>query len=299
MSEGIIKVLEKTLEGADDDRQRVLDELEKIRVNSEELRDIIYAPYLGNNGDKIPGEFRDPDQFLDLWDKTDRALGNTILMVMPPSVFQPSLNMPENKKTEDEKNQPIVIQTGDKKEDLPHHMPVRGFLSGFHDVSIAKLQLEAKQRRDERPTITTEKVTYDPKDIVYQLIPSLNQIKELYFKYLRRHQSNKDPSIYLLKLGHMRLQEEMSKYFNVVYPFCYASITFQTEKIRRDKLVQTAHFSKIAQAEAEARAYQMPFIPPEIRAFTKAMREGRPYHPEGMKMPTSNEIAKRVRKNRE
>jgi hypothetical protein len=248
MSEGIIEILEKSLEGADKDRDRVLDELEKIRDNSDELREIIYRPYYGKSDEDLPGEFENPNHFLSLWDATDRALGNTILMVMPPSIFESALEPP--KEVEKDRNpQPIII-SGNQKTQNPGRIPTRGFLSGIWDYRIVRAELNAKVRRQDKPTITTEKVTYDPKDIVYQLIPSLNQIKELYFKFLRRHLSSRSPSIFLLKLGHMRLQEEMSKYFNVIYPFCYASITFQTEKIRRDKLMQTAHMSKIAEAQA-------------------------------------------------
>lgn len=246
----IYQILQDALKGADQDKAELLEELTKIQENSKTLRDIIYKPYYGNPTEEIPSEFEDPETFLAKWDSTDRALGNTILMVMPPSIFEtPYQNGKEEK---EQQQQPIIIAGNqDSKASTPMRLPVKGFLSGFHDVRIAKIELNSKVFREEKPTITTEKVTYDPKDIVYQLIPSLNQIKELYFKYLNRHLSYREPSIYLLKLGHLRLQEEMSKYFNVINPFAIASITFQKEKIRRDKLQLTGHFSRIAEAEAQ------------------------------------------------
>jgi hypothetical protein len=295
MSEGVIKVLEKALQGAEKDRKRILDELKKIRENSDKLREIIYKPYQGEPEEELPSEFENPDSFLTFWDATDRALGNTILMVMPPSIFE---MMPETSKESNEKEkaqQPIII-TGNQKAGNSGRTATQGFWSGIWDYRIVQAELNAKIRREDKPTITTEKVTYDPKAVVYQLIPSLNQIKTLYFRFLRRHLSSRSPSTYLLKLGHMRLQEEMSKYFNVVYPFCYASITFQTEKIRRDKLVQIGHFSRIAQAEAEAMAMSQVYIPPEVRALSRAIQEGLPFHPDGMKVPSSDEVAKKFKK---
>ena len=83
MTVGIIKVLQRALQGAEKDRKRLLDELKKIRENSDKLREIIYNPYQGDPDEKLPGEFENPDSFLAMWDATDRALGNTILMVMP------------------------------------------------------------------------------------------------------------------------------------------------------------------------------------------------------------------------
>ena len=247
---GIIRILEKTLKGADKDRKRILAELAKIQKNSDELRKIIYRPYHGLPGEKIPVEFSDPLRFGTLWDNTDRALGNTILMVMPPSIFQASFQEFQTEKVK-EKTQPIIIApAASSKSETPARMPVRGFFSGFWDLRIAKLANQP--RKTEQPTITTEKVTYDPQDVIYQLIPSLNKLKDLYSDYLDRHNTypRDKPSLKLLQHGHNRMRREMTKYFNVVNPFSYASIVFQTEKVRRDKLLQARHLGRIAEAEA-------------------------------------------------
>ena len=245
----ILDILHESLKSADKDRKRLDDELEKIRTNGDELRGIIYKPYDGNEDEELPGEFAQSDHFLKIWDKTDRALGNTILMIMPPVIFE-SVEMPTRPQPQETTPQPIIISTGQNQEKPTGRQPSRGFFSGMWDYRITKAEINASLQKAERPTITSEKITYNPKDIVYQLIPSLNRTKTLYFQYLERHKSSSEPSIYLIKLGHMRLQEEMSLYFNVLNPFCYASIVFQTEKIRRDKLSQVASFSRIAEAQA-------------------------------------------------
>lgn len=245
----IMDILQQSLKSADDDRKHLDEELEKIRTNSDELRKIIYKPYEGKKGEDLPGEFGEPERFLTVWDKTDRALGNTILMIMPPAIFE-SMDMPSSPQPQETPSpQPIIIST-QNPEQTSGRQPSRGFLSGIWDYRITKAEIKASLQKAERPTITSDKITYNPKDIVYQLIPSLNRTKTLYFQYLERFTSSSEPSIFLIKLGHMRLREEMSKYFNVVNPFCYASIVFQTEKIRRDKLTQIASMSRIAEAQA-------------------------------------------------
>jgi hypothetical protein len=87
----------------------------------------------------------------------------------------------------------------------------------------------------------------------------------------------------------------MSKYFNVVNSFCYASITNQKEKIRQIVLQQIISISRIAQAEAIARAYSQPWIPNDLKAMSRAWQEGKPYDPSGFQIPSSDEIAKRRR----
>lgn len=291
-SESIMRILENSLSNADEEQEKLEDQLAEIRRHTEELQKIVYQPYLGIKDEEIPTEFKDPQNFLSTWDKLDRALGNTILMVMPPQIFQATANPTE--KTEKNPQSQVVI-LNKEKEEHPVRMPVKGFLSGFHDVRIARLEIEAKTKLDEKPTITTEKVTYDPKAIVYQLIPSLNEIKQTYFSFLQRHLSYNTPSFLLLKHGHEVLQEEMSKYFDVVNPFCNASIIHQKEKIRGAVLQQIISISRIAQAEAIARAYQQPFIPNEVRAMMRAMQEGKIFNIDGFKVPSSDQIVKRKR----
>jgi hypothetical protein len=298
MSESIIQLLEKALDGADKDREYLLEQLETIQTIGDILREIIYYDCTDQdyqNG-HIPLEFSCSAYFMTCWDAIDKALGNTVLMVMPPSIFEPTKI--EQKSTEKQSStQPIIINptpqnNGNKRQ------PSSGFFSGLMDYQIAKLEHKSNQQKTQKPTIITERVTYDPKEVVHQLIPSLNELKQIYFRFLHRHQSNKKPSIYLLKHGHALLQEKMSKYFNVISPFCIASITFQVEKIRKDKLLQTAHMSRIAQAEAEARAFTTPFIPPEIRALSRAFQEGANFFPDGIKIPSDDELVKRVRNRR-
>jgi hypothetical protein len=292
-SESVMRILEGSIADAKEEKVNLENELETIRTHAEKLRAIIYKSYFGNKGEKVPLEFSDSRVFISIWDKLDRALGNTILMVMPPSLFQPQ--NPSSEKSQQQSQQPIFIMPQEKPKTEITRQPVKGFFSGFHDVRIAKMEYQAKTTQDQTPTITTEKVTYDPKEIVYQLIPSLNQIKTTYFEYLHRHLSypSNKPSLFLLKDGHERLQEEMSKYFNVVNSFCQASIIHQKEKIRAVVLQQIISISRIAQAEAIARAYQQPFIPNEVRAMMRAMQEGRTFDSKGFQIPSSDDIAKR------
>jgi len=247
----IISVLNQALKGADEDKQKILDSLETIKTNKDDLKEMLDQPYFGKPGEDIPAEFKNPQEFLRLWDALDEALGNTILMVMPPSIFE-STELESVKKEEEKPSSPVIVVGPEKKIEQQQRQASRGFLSGLWDYKIEKLKFTA--RKAEKPVITTGIVTYNPKDVVYQLIPSLNQLKEMYFRFLRRHISSQNPSPFLLKLGHIQLQEEMSKYFNVVYPFCRASIIFQTEKIRRDKMRQVTQFTRIAEAEAMAQS---------------------------------------------
>lgn len=293
MSETVIGVLQKAIESADTERERLIEELGKVEANSAKLRKIIYAPYDGKG--PIPKEFSDPHKFLKIWDATDKALGNTILMVMPPSIFETTRSS-EPEKGSNPPVQPINIITAEPKE-AASMQTSRGFWSGIMDYSREKLRLTG--RKTETPTITSNVVTYDPKEIVYQLIPSLNEIKSLYFTFLERHLSYDSPSTYLIRLGHARLQEEMSKYFNVVHPFCIASIKFQQRQIRQDRMGQMDNFTRIAVASEEAKAMSMPYIPPEVRAFVAAMQEGKEFNPKGFKVPGAKKLAEKHKRKSE
>jgi hypothetical protein len=266
----IIPILEKAMEDAGKDRNRLLEELKKVRDNRHKLEKIIYTKY-EKPTDKIPVEFSDPEKFITIWHNLDTALGNTILMVMPPSVFEATAPVNVEEKSEQETaNKPIIVMPNQKTEPPPARPPARGFFSGVWDYQIEKLKFQ--QPKTEKPVITTEKITYNPKDVVHQLIPSLNEIKKFYFRALDRFHSSWTPSFHLVKLWHQRLQEELSKYFNVIDPFCYASITFQMEKIRRDKLQQIANYSRIAVAEAQANAFSAGIPQAEIyKAIRAAM----------------------------
>jgi hypothetical protein len=243
--DAVIEILQSALDSADLDKKELTDELQKIQKNANKLRKILYKPYEGKKDEPLPGEFANHQKFLKIWDETDRALGNTLLMVMPPSIFEATEQSPPTE-TEERPQQPIVINTSSDKSE-PRQ--VGGFWSGIWDYQIVKRQLTAV-KRVEKPVITTEKVTYDPKAVVHQLIPSFNQIKTLYLKYWKRFTSSRSTSRRLVQLAHLRLKEEMTKYFNVVHPFCIASIRFQSEKIRRDRLSQISAFSRIAEAQA-------------------------------------------------
>lgn len=299
MSESIIPILKNALDGADQDRDRLIAQLETIKTSGDVLRTIIYVDISDKdyqNG-MIPYEFSNPEEFMTCWDSIDKALGNTVLMVMPPSIFEPA-KIPNTQQNKQPTAQPIIVNAGNQPTDNSKRQASQGFFSGFWDYRIVKKELEQQEQKNKRPTIITEQITYDPKEVVHQLIPSLNELKKIYFRFLHRHQSNKKPSIFLLKHGHALLQEKMSNYFNVINPFCIASISFQIEKIRKDKLIQTAHFSKIAQAEAEARAFTQPFIPPQLQALAKAIQEGATYNPDGIGMPNNTDLVKKMKKLR-
>jgi hypothetical protein len=293
--EGTVSILERSLKSADEDRDKLDEEWESAKDNGKKLRDIIYKPFDATNPkDKIPGEFRQSTNFIKTWDDTDEALGNTILMVFPPTIFEQPIETPVKERTQT--TIPNIIINPQQQLPQPKREASKGFWAGIWDYNIAKRELEKKQNR-RRPVITTERIVYDPKEVVYQLIPQLNEIKQMYFAFLRRHQSyGAKPSRRLCQRGHEILQEEMSKYFNVVFPFCYASVQFQKEKVRRDKLIQVGHFARIATAQAEASAFQQMYIPPNMKAMLRALEEGRPFHPDGITMDSSSKAAEKVKR---
>jgi len=248
----IMDIFNQSLKSVDLDGKKLLEEVIEIKVDGELIRATLNKPY--NVWDKVlPGEFDKPEDFISNWDKMHRALGHTIFMILPPKTFESMemLQSPSPQPQQVNPQQPIVITTGTGQNAQPSgRQPSRGAFGGFWDWRIAKAQLKALLEKVERPTIISEKITYNPKDIVYQLIPTLNQIKSLYFKYLDRHQSYEEPSPYLVKDGHSRLRKVMSMYFNVLNPFCYASIVYQKEKLRKDRLQHVASFSRIIEAQS-------------------------------------------------
>lgn len=290
MSEEIIGILKARLESGDKDQKKLVGELRHIFRNSRKLEKIVNITYYGTIEEKIPLEFREPERFLNYLDNTKRSVGNTIRIL---GVFK--VQKEEEEEPAKQATQTPIIMMGKETKEPPQaaRQPTRGFLSGFHDVTIARLELQAKTKQDETPTITTQKVTYDLENMIHQIIPSLNQIKDTYFQFVNRHETypKENPSYDLLIHGHKEIRKEISKLLLVIDAFCYASIRYQEEKIRNEQLQQVAYFSRIATAEAQARAMSQPYIPPEVQDWARARREGRGFSDTGFAVPSSDEVA--------
>lgn len=288
---GIIQILKQSLDGADKDRQIIVDQVDTIKESITKLRDMVSSRYDRWGKQRLPKEFSNPGEFQEAYDDLLPAVGNVLLMVMPPSVFESYVApAPAARMTS---QQPIIIQPplpiAKVAEDAGTS---KGFLSGIWDYQRTKAKLKFMAQKAEKPSITTDVVTYDIKDIVYQLIPEMNKTKVVYHNFLKRHMSRKTVSRALVWHCHTYLQGMIELYFNVLVPFCRAAMYQLIEKVRHDKLGQMNNMSKIATAEAEARAMSMPWIPPEAKAFMKAAREGRLYSPDGFSLGDAESIAR-------
>jgi len=238
--------LKDAVDSTEKDRQELIKELNEIKTFNNQLRKMVYTPYIGNDGEELPTEFKDPKKFLTIWDNLNYAMGKALKIIMPPELF--AIVKPEETKKEAQP-QVIVAQGGTTASPVPTP-PIKGFWASRNWFKAQKLAIQGPEQTQEKPTITTDKITRDPKEIAYQLLPSLNEAKDFYIQCLRRHQGYKTVSVYLIKHAHLELQKRMTKFFNTIEPFCQAAASLDFRELREAKLKFSANFAQIATAQA-------------------------------------------------
>lgn len=268
----LVNVIKKRLDSGDEDRKKLGQRLEKIYINSQELGKNVNCSYRGEI-DGVPYEFKNPTAFLQSIDNTKESVGNTIRLL---GVFK-SQNPPPPEKTNKNSQSPVIIMNKDKEKSPPTRLPVKGWLSGFHDVSIARMELASKIRRDEKPTIISQKVTYNLEDAIHQILPTLNELKDTYFTFQDRHETYPKgaPSYDLLIHGHKEIRGRVNKLLLIVDAFCYASIAYQEEKILEIQLHQLDRLGRIEEARAQALALTSmhPRAPQWVDPMAEEMRK--------------------------